>query len=291
MAEGKEIPVAANVLGTIGTVLWCIQLVPQIWYNWRRKNTDGLPASMMLLWALCAPPFGIYMILQGVNIPIQIQPQIFGTLCLICWAQILVYHHNYTRVKATVITLALAVLLGGSEVLFILTLRVNMSRVLDHIIMPLTSLSFQQIPYRKGITWPALLFGILATILLVLGLMSPYQEIWKRRGRVVGINWVFLTMDTFGALFSLLALVVESSFDVLGGVMYCVVLALEIGIFGSHIVWRLLHRDLLKEAKAAGVTIDEILEANKRTVTPSSLVESQDHVGVATVDTVEQARR
>ncbi|EAS31321.3 PQ loop repeat protein [Coccidioides immitis RS] len=270
MAEGKEIPVAANVLGTIGTVLWCIQLVPQIWYNWRRKNTDGLPASMMLLWALCAPPFGIYMILQGVNIPIQIQPQIFGTLCLICWAQILVYHHNYTRVKATVITLALAVLLGGSEVLFILTLR---------------------IPYRKGITWPALLFGILATILLVLGLMSPYQEIWKRRGRVVGINWVFLTMDTFGALFSLLALVVESSFDVLGGVMYCVVLALEIGIFGSHIVWRLLHRDLLKEAKAAGVTIDEILEANKRTVTPSSLVESQDHVGVATVDTVEQARR
>ncbi|EFW13807.1 PQ loop repeat protein [Coccidioides posadasii str. Silveira] len=171
---------------------------------------------------------------------------------------------------ATVITLALAVLLGGSEVLFILTLR---------------------IPYRKGITWPALLFGILATILLVLGLMSPYQEIWKRRGRVVGINWVFLTIDTFGALFSLLALVVESSFDVLGGVMYCVVLALEIGIFGSHIVWRLLHRDLLKEAKAAGVTIDEILEANKRTVTPSSLVESQDHVGVATVDTVEQARR
>lgn len=51
--EGEDIPVAANVLGTIGTILWCIQLVPQIWYNWRRKKTEGLPASMMLLWATC----------------------------------------------------------------------------------------------------------------------------------------------------------------------------------------------------------------------------------------------
>jgi uncharacterized protein with PQ loop repeat len=50
---GENIPVAANVLGTIGTVFWCIQLVPQIWHNWRHKKTDGLPASMMLLWAAC----------------------------------------------------------------------------------------------------------------------------------------------------------------------------------------------------------------------------------------------
>lgn len=79
----ENIPVAANVLGTIGTVFWCIQLVPQIWHNWRHKKTDGLPASMMLLWAVCkfalsrlhrqsadigvyagSVPFGVYMILQ-----------------------------------------------------------------------------------------------------------------------------------------------------------------------------------------------------------------------------------
>lgn len=45
--------VASNVLGTIGTVLWCIQLIPQIWYNWRRKQTEGLPPLMMFLWAAC----------------------------------------------------------------------------------------------------------------------------------------------------------------------------------------------------------------------------------------------
>jgi uncharacterized protein with PQ loop repeat len=47
------VTVASNVLGTIGTVLWCVQLIPQIWYNWRRKETEGLPASMMFLWAAC----------------------------------------------------------------------------------------------------------------------------------------------------------------------------------------------------------------------------------------------
>ncbi|KAI1915633.1 hypothetical protein LOZ61_001564 [Ophidiomyces ophidiicola] len=230
MAGGKEIPIAANVLGTIGTVLWCIQLIPQIWYNWRRKKTDGLPGSMMLLWGLCASPFGIYMVLQEVNLAIQIQPQIFGTLSLICWAQILIYHHKYTTTRAIILAVVIAMLLGGSEALFILTLR---------------------IPYKKGVTWPALLFGIMATILLVL-------------------DWVFLTMDALGALFSLLALVAEGSIDILGCVLYCVVLFLEIGICGSHIVWRLLHRGLLKEAKAANLTVDEVLEA-KGVSTPSSI--------------------
>lgn len=51
--SGGNVTLASNVLGTIGTVLWCIQLIPQIWYNWRRKKTDGFPAAMMFLWASC----------------------------------------------------------------------------------------------------------------------------------------------------------------------------------------------------------------------------------------------
>lgn len=64
MAPQTSIPVAANVLGTIGTVFWCIQLVPQIWTNYRVKKTDGLPGIMMFLWAICAVPFGAYSIAQ-----------------------------------------------------------------------------------------------------------------------------------------------------------------------------------------------------------------------------------
>lgn len=35
-----------------------------------------------------------------------------------------------------------------------------------------------------------LVVGIVASVLLAAGLLPPYGEIWKRRGRVIGINWV-----------------------------------------------------------------------------------------------------
>ncbi|KAK2786358.1 hypothetical protein FQN51_003615 [Onygenales sp. PD_10] len=224
MAQGEEIPVAANVLGTIGTVFWCIQLVPQIWHNWKNKKTDGLPASMMFMWALCAVPFGIYMILQQVNIPIQIQPQIFGTLSIICWVQILYYNHNYSLRKTILVGIVTAALMGGFEALFIFTLR---------------------IPYRKGITWPSILFGAIASLLLALGLVAPYFELWKRQGRVIGIT-------------------AEGTFDIMGGILYIIVLVLEVGIFASHIVWRVRFRGLRKEAKEAGVSVDEVIERRGR---------------------------
>lgn len=91
MAPQGEIPVAATVLGTIGTILWCIQLCPQIWTNWKTKSTDGLPGIMMFLWALCGVPFGAYAVVQNFNKPIQAQPQCFMVLCLWSWCQTLIY--------------------------------------------------------------------------------------------------------------------------------------------------------------------------------------------------------
>lgn len=240
MGDGNQIPLAANVLGTIGTVLWCIQLIPQIWHNWKYKKTEGLPASMMLLWVSSAVPFGIYMILQRVNIPLQIQPQLFGFLTLVSWGQVLLYSHNYSLVKVIMVVAGVCLLCGSTEALFILTLR---------------------IPYDKGVTWPALLIGVIAAILLVLGLIPPYFELWKRDGRVVGFSWVFLSIDCLGAFFSVLALAAQSSFDILGGILYIGCIVLEVGIFASHIIWRIRHRKLLRAAKEAGKTVDEMLES------------------------------
>ncbi len=84
--------------------------------------------------------------------------------------------------------------------------------------------------YEQGNETPILVVGIIAAILLAAGLLPPYWELWKRRGRVIGINWVctavrfgkrrgggeedadyiccqvFLAMDWSGAFFSLMAL-------------------------------------------------------------------------------------
>lgn len=69
-----------------------LQLLPQIWMNWRTKRTEGLPGVMMYLWALCGVPFGVYAVVQNFNIPLQIQPQCLMALCLVSWVQILIYH-------------------------------------------------------------------------------------------------------------------------------------------------------------------------------------------------------
>ncbi|KAJ5958532.1 uncharacterized protein N7479_005682 [Penicillium vulpinum] len=256
----NNVTLASNVLGTIGTVLWCIQLLPQIWYNWRRKNTDGFPAAMMFLWASCSVPMGAYLILQQVNVPLQVQPQIFGFFSLVSWGQVLYYNHDYSKTKAALVSLGTVILFGGLEALLILTLR---------------------IPYNNGVKWPDIVVGVIATILLVAGLLPPYFELWKRDGRVIGftldgqllmlVDWVFLSIDTLGGVFSLFALAAQGSFDIIGGVMYVLVVVLEAGIYISHISWRIRYRKLRKEAKDSGKSIDDLLLLRK-----SDMQETED---------------
>ncbi|KAI9832141.1 MAG: hypothetical protein M1819_004492 [Sarea resinae] len=249
--------VAANVLGTIGTTVG----VSRIWSNYRRKNTEGLPGAMLFLWSICAVPFGVYAVVQKFNIPMQVQPQVFCALSLVSWAQTLVYHSHKTPMVATLIAVVTGLVFAGVETLLILTLRG---------------------PYNRGTTWPITFIGVIAAVLLAAGLIPPYFEIWKRKGRVVGINLLFLTVDFSGAFFSLIALAVQNHFDVLGGILYIICLFLELGIFISHWVWLLRTRKVRKEAKCAGLSYDEYVEkesadcpsgsglADSKKATPSS---------------------
>ncbi|KAG8166726.1 hypothetical protein KVR01_002415 [Diaporthe batatas] len=252
MAPQSSIPVAANVLGTIGTILWCVQLIPQIWTNWRTKSTEGLPGSMVFLWAMCGVPFGAYSIIQNFNVPIQVQPQCFMALCLVSWAQVLVYGRGWRLWAATLVGIAVAAACAGVEAALILTLR------------PI---------YLRGNETPVLVVGIVASVLLAAGLLPPYGEIWKRRGRVIGINWIFLTMDCSGAFFSLMALVAQDTFDVLGGVLYIICVILELGIFASHIVWLIKTYKIRKQAKEQGRTFDDMALEHEQTGTPFKFAE------------------
>ncbi|KAI8964575.1 PQ loop repeat-domain-containing protein [Daldinia sp. FL1419] len=237
MAPQQDIPVAANVLGTIGTILWCVQTIPQIWTNWRTKKTDGLPGSMMYLWALCGVPLGAYNISQRFNYPLQVQPQAFMALCLVNWCQILLYGSKWPMWRVVIIGLTNAVAFAGVQAALILTLR------------PL---------YDAGNETGVLVVGIIANILLAAGLLPPYGELWKRRGRVIGINFIFLSMDWLGAFFSLMSLAAQNSFDILGGVLYIVCIVLESGIFLSHLIWLFRTRKLRKEAASRDKTFDDI---------------------------------
>ncbi|ROV93259.1 hypothetical protein VPNG_09570 [Cytospora leucostoma] len=259
MAPQASIPVAATVLGTIGTILWCVQLVPQIWTNWRTKSTDGLPGSMMFLWALCGVPFGTYSVVQNFNLPIQVQPQCFMALCLASWAQTLVYSRRrrpWRPWAAALLGVGAAAVFAGVEAALVLTIR------------PV---------YDRGDDTPVLVVGIVASVLLAAGLLPPYGEIWKRRGRVIGINWVFLTMDWNGAFFSLMAVAQKicrsASVYATADGYNPPSIALEAGIFTSHIIWLLRTREIRKQAKAQGKTFDDIAAEHEERGIPFKFAE------------------
>ncbi|CZR63818.1 uncharacterized protein PAC_13715 [Phialocephala subalpina] len=251
MAPQTSIPVAANVLGeqcrslpldsccrlTLPS-LWCVQLIPQT------KTTEGLPGIMMLMWAICAIPFGAYSIAQ-----VRLYSRLMVSILSLEEFQ----HTNPSSAsvlrnllshqlgewpvwKATTIGVIMWAAFGGAEAALILTLR------------PL---------YDRGIEFPMIILGVIASILLAIGLLPPYFEIWKRRGRVIGINWIFLTIDWSGAFFSLMALVAQNTFDVLGGVLYIICVFLEAGIFVCHLIWMFRTREIRAQAKAEGKTFDD----------------------------------
>jgi hypothetical protein len=54
--------------------------------------------------------------------------------------------------------------------------------------------------------------------------------------------------------------VAQHEFDILGGVVYIIVLLLEIGIILSHLVWLFRSRDVRAAAAAEEKTFDDILQ-------------------------------
>ncbi|KAF9732749.1 hypothetical protein PMIN01_09607 [Paraphaeosphaeria minitans] len=213
----------------------------RIWHNWRRKNTDGLPSTMLMLWASCAVPFGVYAIVQKFSLALQLQPHCFGSLTLIAWGQTLYYGKKWRAWTATAATVGMMVAFAASEAILILTLR---------------------IPYYKGVEWPMMMMAILASVMQCLGLVMPYFELAKRQGRVIGIDFWFLLIDYTGAFFSLMALVAQHTFDALGGSMYIVAMTLETGIVVSQAIWLWRVRHIRHEANKLGMTYDEYVDAN-----------------------------
>ena len=74
---------------------------------------------------------------------------------------------------------------GSIETALILTLKVGQKSPLHQILTKV-----EKPLYDRGIGYPMVILGIIASVLLAVGLIFPYIEIWKRRGRVIGIDWV-----------------------------------------------------------------------------------------------------
>ncbi|KAK7513424.1 uncharacterized protein IWZ02DRAFT_493727 [Phyllosticta citriasiana] len=270
MAPQENVPKSAEILGVSGCTnlpskadssqsagafntdssLVQIEFAAQksrIWSNWRSKDTDGFEAIFPLLWAIAAVPFGVYNIAQNFNIGVQIQPQIFCALSYICWAQCKYYNDKWSKLKTNLSLLALCLVSGGIEAGLIVGLR------------PV---------YLRGNETPLTVIGIVAAVLLAVGLLPILWGQWGRRGRAKNLmplaegfaDFLFLSVDYMGAVFSLMSLVAQRRFDILGGVLYIVCMMIEIFIFAYHGLWLYRSRTDRAAAKRVGMTFDQYVD-------------------------------
>lgn len=185
-----------------------LQLIPQIIKNYRRHSTEGLHPTMYLTWALGGIPLGVYNLVKGFNVALLVQPHILILLSLIAWAQCYYYDTIWGWVRAAMAATLLGLLIGGIEVGLYFGLRLAHSR---------------------GSDWPLVLMAVLAAVLLSLGVLRHYVEIFKARS-VQGISFLFVSLDAAGDLVSILSLLFEAHIDIVGIVIYSVELVLWIGI-------------------------------------------------------------
>ncbi|KAL7415591.1 PQ loop repeat-domain-containing protein [Mrakia frigida] len=229
---GRENATVENVMGTIGTILWCIQIIPQIVMNYRRKNVVGLSPWLMFIWSFASIFLGAYAIAQSINIPIIVQPQLFGFLSAFCWVQCLYYGPpNLSKLKATIVLVVYLVVFAGMETGLVYAVRAGVD---------------------NGTTAPLLFFGILSAVLLCGALLPQYYEIWKFK-EVVGLSLIFMFMDMSGGVFCTLSLIFKKDFDIVAGANYIGIVLLDgLILILACILNPRANRRRKREARAAG---------------------------------------
>ncbi|KAI9444486.1 hypothetical protein H4582DRAFT_2178327 [Lactarius indigo] len=175
-------------------ILWSVQLIPQLVKSWRTKSTKGLSPWLPLMWSMAALPLGIYVIVQDLNIPLIVQPQLFALFTLLSWIQCMYYGRG--RSRAWCVTAAMVFALRPS--------------------------------YRRGTVRGqgrrTLLWDLELQALISLAL--PYYEIYKH-GAVIGISLTFMAVDLLGGVASILSLAFKSHFDTTAAVAYSLVVVMD----------------------------------------------------------------
>jgi len=251
-------PLAENVFGYLGALCWAIQLIPQIWKSWRSKDTEGLSHWLVLLWALSAPFLGVYVIVQNLNIPLILQPQLFCTFALISWGQCQYYGYKRSGLTSILLTVSVAVISAGFEVGMVFAV---------------------QSTKRDGAVNQQVLrfFGICSSIIISVALFPQYYEIW-RLDEVMGISISFMIVDLLGGVFSDLSLIFKADFDIIASITYTLVIVLDaIVIVLALILNPRANRRRKLAAQLAAANAESTMTDTPGVGTPSSVPLKEKH--------------
>lgn len=255
-----------------------------------------------LIWGVSGSMFGIYSIIRGLNIPLILQPQLFGFLCLVSWGQVSFLLHGmrssltnflsktqclYYEIKRTptvsaLMVISLLAVLGGIQAAVICVFKPSY-------------------PRNEHANGAVQFFGIFSTVLISLALLPQYYEIYKRK-EVTGISMPFMIIDLLGGknsnftrllsltgllgVFSDLSLVFSDKFDVVAGISYSMVIV-------SFSLWtRCTTLTITSQVMDAVVILAAIIlnpRAKRRRATAAATPPEEDAPRIANASLIEQS--
>lgn len=192
------------------------KLLPQIWKNWRRHDSQSLSSTFFLSWAVAGIPLGVYNIANDFNTALQIQPNILIFLSLWTWGQCQHYGHELPLKTVAIHCLSMGAVFGGIEAGLVFALKVANAR---------------------GQTWVATLMAVLAAILLAGGVLRHYVDMYRTRSDA-GLSLKFALLDASGDVASLISVVFQPILSILGLVIYGSELAIWLGLIVIVIFFR-----------------------------------------------------
>jgi len=214
---GKTLEILSIVFAVVGLVLWSIQLIPQIWLNFKRKTTEGLSVYGFAMWYTATIILGVYLIQTDQLIILVIQAFVFGLLNLIIIFEYLVFDSKFSRVKIVTVMLLLVVI-GG-----IVDVGVYMA--------------LQYLPPKTVLLY---IVGISTICIMVGGFFPQFIEIMRLQ-TIEGISFIFVAIDSIGGLFLAASVFTHPPIDLIAMFNYfaipachCVVIVLCIYVYTSN---------------------------------------------------------
>ncbi|KAF2078156.1 hypothetical protein CYY_000540 [Polysphondylium violaceum] len=195
-----ENKVLSNLFGILGTIIWSIQLIPQIHLNFKMKSTKGVSTLCFSSWYACGVVLATYLVFMNSAPALIIQISSFSIFCLVIIFQYLFYEKYYPIKK----------------LLFVIGLVTGLSFIISiGIYMFMKSFKSNEFALEIACT-------VISSSLMAIGFLPQILVIYQSKS-TVGLSKIFVFMDFCGGVFSILSLSFHNPFDWMAFSTYVIV--------------------------------------------------------------------
>ncbi|KYQ91078.1 hypothetical protein DLAC_07981 [Tieghemostelium lacteum] len=197
-------PIASNIFGIAGLIIWSLELLPQIRLNYIRKSTEGVSLLCFSSWYLSGIVLDPYLVFTKKSPALIVQISIFTFLTLI-----ILYQHFYFDRKIALKKIIISFVIVMSLSILVTT---GIYKIFEN---------FSEYEFTIS-----LVVTILSSLFMLGGFLPQVYEIYSTKNGEA-ISKVFICMDFSGGCCAILSLAFMVPFDWMSFATYIIVPVFE----------------------------------------------------------------